>query len=296
VPLHVRVVTNVLQVDMPGTVEGPCVIGSGKTACTKVTQVATGKTGPVTVVPGTALPVGVHVIYFGCQQGPAATACTVLADRERTVCATTTAPQDQAARQQCQQLTRQPPSAQTGAKPVLIAVDIAFPGWDVTVKSSQAGSQPCFKPDNSEAPAATTGTVPPLRQCTFIARQGDKVSLTATISGHNAEAIAFSPSGIYHRGPTGKPVWFGCDEQPPAVPSAPLYPKYPELPDASDTCTLTLTTGFVVGLGSTDHADYGGSAALAIAYERISRWPVPVGVTTPPTGSSYSAPAPSAIP
>ncbi len=60
-PLHIRVVTNVLQVDMPGTVEGQCVIGSGKTACIKATRVAVGKTGPVTVVPGMALPARVRV-------------------------------------------------------------------------------------------------------------------------------------------------------------------------------------------------------------------------------------------
>ncbi|MGY1898335.1 hypothetical protein [Nocardia gipuzkoensis] len=102
VPLHVQVATDIFEVsDMPGTTEGSCRIEAGRTDCTKVVQVAKGEEGPVTVVPGSPLPAGVQIVYWGCDEGASSATCTVTADAERKVCVTTTSSEDSDARDRC---------------------------------------------------------------------------------------------------------------------------------------------------------------------------------------------------
>ncbi|WP_406473504.1 hypothetical protein [Streptomyces sp. NBC_01615] len=44
------------------------------------------KKGPVSVDPEGELPHGTKILYWGCQEGAAASSCTVVADRAKTVC------------------------------------------------------------------------------------------------------------------------------------------------------------------------------------------------------------------
>lgn len=108
VPVHVTVATGVIEVTMPGEPEPDCRIEAGATDCTTVVISEEGERGPVTVDPAGPLPEGVSVLYWGCDEGPEAASCTVLADRERSVCVTTTSPDDEAARQACADVTGSP--------------------------------------------------------------------------------------------------------------------------------------------------------------------------------------------
>ncbi|MFJ4782119.1 hypothetical protein [Streptomyces sp. NPDC088794] len=279
VPLHVQVVTGEFEVtDMPGTPEGPCPSGTGKTDCTKVTQVARGKEGPVQVIPAGQLPKGVAVVYWGCDEGPASAGCTVKADRERTVCATTTSPKDTAARKQCEERVKDLRPSTSGT--ALVSINLAATDFEVTVTPDTPGGKPCVQPPlNHEAtPDPTTE-----RRCEFVVPLGTKMRLAAEITGNEP---------VFDRPFNGEPVWFGCDEGPSAPPTD--ISDLLGLDDANNrqtfansttTCTLTLDTGRYVGLGSTD-VDDADAGALAQAFAQLPKVRIAPGVTTMPGASS----------
>ncbi|MES9521258.1 hypothetical protein [Streptomyces capoamus] len=284
VPLHVRVATHLFEVkDMPGTPEGPCPSGAGTTDCTKVTQVARGKQGPVDVVPAAPLPRGVSIVYWGCDEGAASATCTVTADRERTVCATTTSSRDKSARQQCQQTTSKQTSPQQIA---LVHVQVASDSFQVTVTPDTPGVDPCVQPPlnfhlkGKEAEEAAEKR----SRCEFVVPLGTKVTLTAKFEGRNVSGSPFN----------GEPAWFGCDEGPTETlaPSAGTVvggsdegTNRATYPNDTTTCTLDLTTGRYVGLGSTDISD-GGAGALASAFATLPRVHIAPGVRAMPATSA----------
>ncbi|WP_157855760.1 ATP-binding protein [Streptomyces aureocirculatus] len=108
VPVRVTVATRVLEATMPGDPEGRCVVKGGATDCTRVVTSKKGESGPVSVDPAQPLPEGVSLVYWGCDEGPQADSCSVTAEGERHVCATTTSPEDEGARRRCAELTDSP--------------------------------------------------------------------------------------------------------------------------------------------------------------------------------------------
>ncbi|MFK0258296.1 hypothetical protein [Streptomyces sp. NPDC090445] len=275
VPLHVHVATSLFEVkEMPGTPESPCPTGTGKTDCTKVSRVAKGERGPVQVVPAGTLPQGVSIVYWGCEEGPSSTACTVRADRERTVCATTTSPDDEAARRECARRTtdRFPAAPQTA----LVAVDLGATDFEVAVTPDTPGTGPCVQP-----PLDPDKKPPSRRTCEFVVPLNTKMKLTAKITG-NARGLS--------RPFNGEPEWFGCDEGP-ATPGA-FDPdgrginedtgRQEPYPNGTKTCTLDLTTGRYIGLASTDLSDGGSTTALAGAFAQLPRVHIAPGVTAMP--------------
>ncbi|MGW5347205.1 hypothetical protein [Streptomyces sp. NPDC004050] len=275
VPLHVHVATNLFEVrDMPGTAESACPSGTGKTDCTKVSQVARGERGPVRVIPAGPLPPGVNLVYWGCEEDSPSSSCTVRADRERTVCATTTSPDDEAARRDCVQRTAgRPPTA---PRTVLVAVQLGAEQFEVTVTPDTPGTRPCVQP-----PLDLKASAPPKRECAFVVPLNTKTNLTAKITG---TARAFS------RPFDGEPEWFGCDEGPTtpgaADPNARGFDestgRQEPYPNGTKTCTLNLTTGRYIGLSSTDLSDGGSTAALAGAFAQLPRVHIAPGVTALP--------------
>ncbi|MFD7628932.1 ATP-binding protein [Streptomyces sp. NPDC059851] len=275
VPLHVHVATSLFEVkEMPGTPEGPCPTGTGTTDCTKVSRVAKGERGPVQVVPAGPLPAGVSIVYWGCEEGPSSTACTVRADRERTVCATTTSPEDEAARRQCAQRTadRSPAAPQNA----LVAVELGATDFEVAVTPDTPGTRPCVQP-----PLDLDKKPPPRRTCAFVVPLNTKMKLTAKITG-TARGLS--------RPFNGEAEWFGCDEGP-ATPGA-FDPEARAInedtgrqepyPNGTKTCTLDLTTGRYIGLSSTDLSDGGSTTALAGAFAQLPRVHIAPGVTAMP--------------
>ncbi|MGI5259399.1 hypothetical protein [Streptomyces angustmyceticus] len=111
VPVRVVVHTDVLEARMPGKEENGCEVSGGTTDCTTVVHPKKGTRGPVEVRPADPLPAGTSLIYWGCDGGPASASCTLTASRPRTVCVTTTSPQDAAARDRCARLTGSPAPA-----------------------------------------------------------------------------------------------------------------------------------------------------------------------------------------
>ncbi|WJV47321.1 hypothetical protein [Streptomyces flavofungini] len=108
VPVRVTVATRVLEATMPGEPDGTCSVADGATDCTRVVKSKKGESGPVSVDPAQPLPAGVSLVYWGCDEGPQAKSCSVTADGDRHVCATTTSPKDEAARRRCAELTGSP--------------------------------------------------------------------------------------------------------------------------------------------------------------------------------------------
>lgn len=284
VPLHVHVATALFEVkDMPGVPESPCPAGTGTTDCTKVSQVAKGKRGPVQVMPAKPLPQGVGIVYWGCEEGPSSAACTVHADGESIVCATTTSPDDEPARRECEQQT----GGRTTGTPqtALVYVQLGANDFEVTVTPDTPGTKPCVQQpvkhdaDPAQGPAKEP---PPPRACAFVVPLHTKMSLTAGITG-NTWGLS--------RPFSGEPEWFGCDEGPTAA--APFDPNSRGIDENSGrqemytngtrTCTLTLTTGRYVGLSSTDLNDGGSTAALAGAFAQLPRAHLAPGVTAMPT-------------
>ncbi|WP_190094823.1 ATP-binding protein [Streptomyces melanogenes] len=282
VPLHVRVATDLFEVkDMPGTPEGPCPSGAGTTDCTKVTRVAKGKRGPVEVVPAAPLPRGVSIVYWGCDEGASAATCTVTADRERTVCATTTSSRDASARQQCQQATsRQNPTQ----KIALVHVHLAAENFQITATPDTPGAKPCVQPPlDWRLTGEAARKAAEQRMCEFVVPLGTKMALAAKIEGKSFVGQPFN----------GEPIWFGCDESPTETlaPSPGVGETDPEtgrhtFPNATTTCTLNLTTGRYIGLASTDLDDTGGAGALASAFATIPRAYIAPGVRAMPTGDA----------
>jgi hypothetical protein len=101
VPIRVKVASDIIQVTMPGEAEPGCRRPPGRTDCTTIVKPKKGSRGPISVQPDGPLPRGVVFLYWGCSEGAQAKSCTVRADRERSVCVTTSSPKDAAARAAC---------------------------------------------------------------------------------------------------------------------------------------------------------------------------------------------------
>ncbi|SPF04078.1 ATP-binding protein [Streptomyces sp. MA5143a] len=134
VPVRVTVTTRVVEVSMPVEKQDGCLIQDGSTDCTSVVVSKKGERGPITVEPTGQLPDGESILYWGCDEGPEATSCTVRADSARTVCVSTTSPADRAARENCAEETGAPPPKVRTEAITVVAVDAtgeARPGYTV---------------------------------------------------------------------------------------------------------------------------------------------------------------------
>ncbi|MFF7474808.1 ATP-binding protein [Streptomyces sp. NPDC008092] len=211
VPVKVHVVTSALRVTMPGTPQAGCRQDASGTDCTTVVKTAKGRKGPVSVDPAGTLPVGTRILYWGCEEGPAASSCTITADKAKTVCVSTDSSEDASGRASCGS------SNPSDAKPVTYPYMISMPSnWRVTVTGA-AGK--CFHdtfdahatPDSSRSTACGP----------FRLAVGDSVRLTAVIDGPDPyKSLRFGQPEAYDT----TPVWYGCDEG-----------------RRSATCTFTMT-------------------------------------------------------
>ncbi|MEU3190188.1 hypothetical protein ABZ686_05995 [Streptomyces sp. NPDC006992] len=111
VPVSVTVTTAVAEIGMPGEAREGCSVGGGTTDCTTVVSAKKGKKGPVRVDPSAPLSEGVSILYWGCSEGPESGECTVTADVKKTVCISTTSPEDAGSRQDCARATGSPPAS-----------------------------------------------------------------------------------------------------------------------------------------------------------------------------------------
>ncbi|MFG3022534.1 hypothetical protein ACGFZQ_28960 [Streptomyces sp. NPDC048254] len=211
VPVKVHVVTSALRVTMPGTPQAGCRQDASGTDCTTVVKTAKGRKGPVSVDPAGTLPTGTRVLYWGCEEGPAATTCTITADKAKTVCVSTDSSEDADGRATC---GRSNPS---DAKPVTYPYMISMPSnWRVTVTG--AGGE-CFH-DTFDAhvtpdSGGSTACGP------FRLAVGGSIRLTAVIDGPDPyKSLRFGQPEAYDT----TPVWYGCDEG-----------------RRSATCTFTMT-------------------------------------------------------
>ncbi|MEV0926909.1 hypothetical protein AB0I99_17585 [Streptomyces spongiicola] len=109
VPVQVTVQSRIVEASMPGERGSGCSIGDGMTNCTTVVTAKKGEPGPVSL--RLRETEKINLVYWGCDQGPAANSCTVTADQARHVCATTTNAIDELARQRCAEITRSPAPA-----------------------------------------------------------------------------------------------------------------------------------------------------------------------------------------
>lgn len=123
VPVQVTVTTRVVEVSMPEGKQDDCLIRDGSTDCTSVVMSKKGERGPIGVEPTGPLPEGASILYWGCDEGPEATSCTVRADSARTVCVSTTSPADKAARENCAEETGAPPPKVRTEAVTVVAVD-----------------------------------------------------------------------------------------------------------------------------------------------------------------------------
>ncbi|MDX3129796.1 ATP-binding protein [Streptomyces europaeiscabiei] len=134
VPVQVTVTTRVVEVSMPEEKQDDCLIQDGSTDCRSVVMAKKGERGPIDVEPTGQLPEGASILYWGCDEGPEATSCTVRADGARTVCVSTTSPADKAARENCAEGTGAPPPKVRTEAITVVAVDAtgeARPGYTV---------------------------------------------------------------------------------------------------------------------------------------------------------------------
>ncbi|RAY12814.1 hypothetical protein DPM19_22610 [Actinomadura craniellae] len=261
VPVHLRVDTGVISVQMPGEPEGRCVRAPSRTNCTTVIKPAKGKRGPVAVQPDGPLPTGVRFVYYGCDQGPAAASCTVRADREKTVCITTTSPRDASARQECARRTPPGPNARP-APPTGVPLEvIVAAGWAAGVSIDVPGQPYC---PNTPARGAVVFS------CRFVVPAGTTARLTARRRDRH-------PTLADHLQDTGsvRLALIGCDDI-----SNPL-----ETP-AVATCTVTVRTGRVLCLEETGMRNICSAVAAG-------QWPK-LPATPPPgfTPGPYSSPPP----
>ncbi|MCL6737184.1 ATP-binding protein [Streptomyces neyagawaensis] len=140
VPVRVTVTTRVVEVSMPAGKQDGCLIHDGSTDCSSVVMSKKGERGPIAVEPTGQLPEGASILYWGCDEGPEATSCTVRADSARTVCVSTTSAADRVARENCAEETGAPPPKVRTEAITVVAVDAtgeARPGYTVV---EQAGA------------------------------------------------------------------------------------------------------------------------------------------------------------
>lgn len=174
VPVRVTVATSVIEATMPGDPEGACSVGGGATDCTRVVKSKKGESGPVSVDPAQPLPEGVSLVYWGCDEGPQADSCTLTADRDRHVCATTTSTEDGAARRRCAELTGSPAPA----------VEFRPLAWTTRTQVKVLG-----KPNGRPQVLATTGNrTSPGR--VFWSQDATRVAWTETNTADSGDGLA----------------------------------------------------------------------------------------------------------
>ncbi|WP_433238112.1 hypothetical protein ACQPYK_30200 [Streptosporangium sp. CA-135522] len=211
VPVHVKVSTRLVNVTMPGSPEGNCQAAGKGTNCTWLVNSRRGAVGPIEVRPDQPLPDKVAFRYWGCTEGPGASSCTVRADREQTVCVTTTSAKDKAARKACAAVQAQVQAPSTPAAPMTKFGIVAATRWRLKITGQPEG---CVFPTPTNKP----GELPEPSSCFFDTPIGGSFTLTAEVVGEDP----WPQFGNLKRDKTL--VWYGCDEGP-----------------ASPTCTVTVT-------------------------------------------------------
>ncbi|WP_460305085.1 hypothetical protein [Actinocorallia aurea] len=234
VAVRLTVRTHVAAVELPG--ESTCTPAGTGTDCTTVVDARKGEATAVTVGPRASR--GVQLRYWGCDEGPVSEACTVTAERDHVVCATTAGPRDAAARLECEALTAGNPVA-PGSATGNVALR-APTQWRVEIEGAPAG---CSH-DTDE-----TGDTDPItgrsRCGEFRLAMGRSVTLKAVISGQvPAKGRYLSESAIDRT-----PRWYGCDGAP-----------------ASTTCTITMTRERL-DAAKANGAAFAGVACMATASE-----------------------------
>ncbi|MCD0450026.1 hypothetical protein LO762_12600 [Actinocorallia sp. API 0066] len=231
VAVKLAVRTAVLSAELPG--DATCDAAAGGTDCTSVIRAEKGEPRLVVVRP--ALPSGVvDLRYWGCDEGPESRTCTVTAEAERTVCATTVSPRDADARAECAALTEE---AATG-RPASGVVSLAAPTqWKVSVEGA-----PVACAHGTDEIGSAFDPITGKRRCgEFRLTVGRRVTLTAVIGGQVPAKGRFVDPATVDR----TPVWYGCDEGPEAA-----------------ACTLTMTRDLI------ETAREGGPAAVACVATR----------------------------
>ncbi|MEU6803022.1 hypothetical protein [Streptomyces neyagawaensis] len=260
VPVHVKVTSAIIEVSLPGTREKGCRTGQGQTDCTTTVTPKKGESGPIEVRPNSPLPDGVHFVYWGCDQGPSASACTVRADQERTVCVTTTSPKDKAARTACTKLAgigdepdkQDPSKSPTAMSPVMVMT----PGGYISEVSADFAGQPVCRSDTTSQNRADGNFL----SCRFVVPTGTTLRLKATRRDRNPDLVDGDNSQV--------PIGFvGCDEQ-----------NDPYASPALATCTVRVNKGTVLCLEAPV-----GLRNMCSAYG-TSDWPALPA--TPPPGFS----------
>ncbi|MDX6741251.1 ATP-binding protein [Actinocorallia sp. A-T 12471] len=209
VPVRLTVRSDVVSVTLPGA--PACSPGDKGTACTTLLKAEKDEPTPVSV--GDRATRGVALRYWGCDEGPAASTCTVTARRDHVVCATTSGPRDAAARQECEALTANNATAQGG--PTGLVTLRAPTQWRVEIK----GAPVVCRHDTDEI--GETDPITGRRRCgEFPLAVGQSVTLTATVSGQIPAKGRYLEDAAIDR----TPVWYGCDAGP-----------------LAKTCTITMT-------------------------------------------------------
>ncbi|MFD8229886.1 hypothetical protein ACFV16_38165 [Streptomyces massasporeus] len=259
IPVHVKVTSTIIEVSLPGTREKGCRAGNGKTDCTTTVTPKKGESGPVEVQPNSPLPDGVHFVYWGCDQGPSASTCTVRADRERTVCVTTTSPKDKAARAACTRLvgSDEPDNQDQPESPIAMSpVMVMTPGGYISEVSADVAGQPVCRSDTAPRNRAGTGFL----SCRFVVPTGTTLHLKATRRDRNPDLVNGDNSEV-------RIGFVGCDERNDALASPALA-----------TCTVRVNKGTVLCLEAPV-----GLRGMCSAYG-TSGWPTLPA--TPPPGFS----------
>ncbi|MEV0375688.1 hypothetical protein AB0I10_39095 [Streptomyces sp. NPDC050636] len=191
VSTRVIVTTSVAEVTMPGKPEDDCLVKAGGTDCTTVVTSKRGTKGPVQVKPTGPLPGGVKILYWGCEEDPEATSCTVRADKSSIVCISTTSPADKAARQHCAKATDSPrPIVRPEAMPFAYERDGALRVVrdDDTVAEIKLGAEEWVHDTEWTPDAGKLLVVTQTRLLSVDTRSGD--TATAACSQCNSVAVA----------------------------------------------------------------------------------------------------------
>ncbi|WP_123667612.1 ATP-binding protein [Actinocorallia herbida] len=209
VAVRLMVRSDVVTVDLPG--DSTCTPSGTGTNCSTVVNADKGEATAVMVEPRATQ--GVVLRYWGCDEGPVSTECTVTAERDHVVCATTTGPRDAVARRECEVLTARNPVGPGSATGV---VTLRAPTqWRVEIEGAPAVCR--HETDEIGETDPITGR----RRCgEFRLSVGQSITLKAVITGQVPAKGRYLDDSAIDR----TPVWYGCDTGP-----------------AAATCTITMT-------------------------------------------------------
>jgi hypothetical protein len=227
----VKAASAIIEVSLPGTHGKGCRTGQGRTDCTTTVTPKKGASGPIEVQPNSPLPDGVHFVYWGCDQGPSASACTVRADQERSVCVTTTSPKDAAARKACANLTGTSDKTDNQGEPeepaaALSPVMVMTPDGAISEVSADApGQSACRSEPALDRPADQAWF-----SCRFVVATGTTLHLKATRRDHDPYLTDGDLS-------EQRIAFVGCDDR-----------ENPLESPAAATCTVRVTKGTVLCL------------------------------------------------